>query len=43
MGQTMYPQLEAGNLVNLNEHRVDPYNERTWESDLPGFKIRRSA
>lgn len=43
MGQLMYPQLQGENLVNLNEHRVDPYDSRTWESDLPGFKIRRAS
>jgi integrase len=43
MGQMMYPQLQAENLVNLNEHRVDTIDERDWHADLPGFKIRRAS
>lgn len=43
MGQLMYPQLQAENLVNLSEHRVDTISERDWEADLPGFKIRRAG
>lgn len=41
IGQQMYPQLK--NVVNLAEHRVDPYIQGQFEADLPGFNIRRVA
>lgn len=41
IGKEMYPQLK--NVVNLAEHRVDPYVQGQFETDLPGFKIRRVA
>lgn len=41
IGQPMYPQLKG--VVNLAEHRVDPYIEGQFETDLTGFKIRRAA
>lgn len=41
IGKEMYPQLK--NLVRLADHRVDPYIEGQFDTDLPGFKIRRVA
>lgn len=40
MGQDMYPQLNNPDVLNLADFRVDPYNPKTFETDLPGFKIR---
>lgn len=41
IGQKMYPQITKP--VNLAEHRVDPYIPGQFETDLPGFKLRRVA
>lgn len=41
IGQEMYPQLQKP--VILAEHRVDPYIPGQFETDLPGFKLRRVA
>lgn len=41
IGQPMYPQVQKP--IILAEHRVDPYVQGQFETDLPGFKIRRVA
>lgn len=43
IGQDMYPQLTNPEIINLAEFRVDEYDPQSWQTDLPGFKVRAAG